>query len=53
MQALLVELIEKFEFSTPEDKPEIIRFAGGLMTPLVASEMHLGSQMPLQVSLVQ
>ncbi|TFK92813.1 PAH-inducible cytochrome P450 monooxygenase PC-PAH 1 [Polyporus arcularius HHB13444] len=53
MQALLVELIEKFEFSIPEDKPEIIRFAGGLMTPLVASEMHLGSQMPLQVSLVQ
>lgn len=53
MQAILVELIEKFEFTIPEDKPEIIRFPAGLMTPLVASEMHLGSQMPLRVSLVQ
>ncbi|RPD64802.1 cytochrome P450 [Lentinus tigrinus ALCF2SS1-6] len=53
MQAILVELIEKFEFTIPEDKPEIIRFPAGLTTPLVASEMHLGSQMPLRVSLVQ
>ncbi|KAI0721412.1 PAH-inducible cytochrome P450 monooxygenase PC-PAH 1 [Cerioporus squamosus] len=53
MQALLVELIEKFEFNVAEGNPEIIRFAAGLMTPLVANEMHLGSQMPLRVSLVQ
>ncbi|TBU50069.1 cytochrome P450 [Dichomitus squalens] len=53
MQSILVELIEHFEFAIPEDKPEIIRFAAGLVTPLVKDEMHLGPQMPLRVSLVQ
>ena len=53
MQAILVELIEHFEFNIPDDKPEIIRFAAGLVAPLVKDEMHLGPQMPLRVSLVQ
>ncbi|KAI0354772.1 PAH-inducible cytochrome P450 monooxygenase PC-PAH 1 [Trametes cingulata] len=53
MQAILVELIEQFEFTIPEDKPEIIRFAAGLVAPLVKDDMHAGPQMPLQVSLVQ
>ena len=53
MQAILVELIENFEFSVPEDKPHIIRFPAGLVAPLVLSDMAAGPQMPLQVSLVQ
>lgn len=53
MQAILVELIEHFEFTIPEDKPEIIRFPAGLVAPLVKSEMHIGPQMPLCVSPVQ
>ncbi|KAI0652675.1 PAH-inducible cytochrome P450 monooxygenase PC-PAH 1 [Trametes meyenii] len=53
MQAILVELIEQFEFTIPEDKPEILRFPAGLVAPLVKSDMKAGAQMPLQVSLVQ
>ncbi|KAM5532813.1 hypothetical protein V8D89_013532 [Ganoderma adspersum] len=53
MQAILVELIEHFEFAIPEDKPEIVRFPAGLVAPLVKSEMHLGPQMPLRISPVQ
>ena len=53
MQAILVELIEHFEFAVPDDKPEIIRFPAGLVAPLVKSEMHLGPQMPLRVTPVQ
>ncbi|KAI8989230.1 PAH-inducible cytochrome P450 monooxygenase PC-PAH 1 [Trametes punicea] len=53
MQAILVELIEQFEFTIPEDQPEIIRFAAGLMVPLVKNDMRAGAQMPLRVSLIQ
>ncbi|CDO77274.1 hypothetical protein BN946_scf184753.g24 [Trametes cinnabarina] len=53
MQAILVELIEQFEFAVPEDKPEIIRFAAGLVAPLVKDDMQAGPQMPLRVSLIQ
>lgn len=53
MQAILVELIENFEFAIPEDKPEIMRFPAGLVAPLVKSDMMAGPQMPLHVSLVQ
>ncbi|OSD02196.1 PAH-inducible cytochrome P450 monooxygenase PC-PAH 1 [Trametes coccinea BRFM310] len=53
MQVILVELIEQFEFTIPEDKPEIIRFAAGLVAPLVKDDMKAGPQMPLRVSLIQ
>ena len=53
MQAILVELIEHFEFAIPEDNPQIVRFPAGLVAPLVMSEMTAGPQMPLRVSLVQ
>ena len=53
MQAILVELIEHFEFSIPDDKPEIIRFPVGLAVPLVKSDMAAGPQMPLRISLAQ
>ncbi|OAX43385.1 cytochrome P450 [Rhizopogon vinicolor AM-OR11-026] len=51
MQAVLVELIENFEFRFPEGV-EIIRLNAGLMIPMVAGKMHEGAQMPLQVSVV-
>ncbi|KAH9885379.1 PAH-inducible cytochrome P450 monooxygenase PC-PAH 1 [Cubamyces lactineus] len=53
MQAILVELIEQFEFTIPEDKPEIIRFPAGLVAPLVKDDMQAGPQMPLRVTLAQ
>ncbi|KAI0829070.1 PAH-inducible cytochrome P450 monooxygenase PC-PAH 1 [Trametes gibbosa] len=53
MQAILVELIEQFEFTIPEDKPTIISFPAGLVAPLVAEDMQAGPQMPLAVSIAQ
>ena len=53
MQAILVELIEHFEFSIPEDKPRILRFPAGLVAPLVMEDMAAGPQMPLWVAPVQ
>lgn len=51
LQAVLVELIENFEYRFPEGV-EIIRLSAGLMIPMVAGKVHEGSQMPLQVSVV-
>ena len=53
MQAILVELIGHFEFSVPDDKPEIVRFPSGIVAPLVKGDVEAGPQMPLRVSLVQ
>ena len=53
MQAIVTDLIENFKFTLPKDKPEIVRFPAGLLTPLVKSDMAAGPQMPLRVSLVQ
>ncbi|OCH89199.1 PAH-inducible cytochrome P450 monooxygenase PC-PAH 1 [Obba rivulosa] len=52
MQAILVELLENFEFSIPDDKPEIQRVPAGLMVPMIRNKMHLGTQMPLKISVV-
>lgn len=51
-QSLLATLIETFEFSIPEDQPEIQRVPAGLMVPMVRGRMHGGTQMPLRVTLV-
>ena len=53
MQAILVELIEHFEFSIPEDKPRILRFPAGIAASLVMDDMAAGAQMPLWVTPVQ
>ena len=53
MQALAVELLERFEFGLPEEKYDIIRLPAGLMVPLVRDKMELGTVMPLKVSLAQ
>ncbi|OAX37997.1 cytochrome P450 [Rhizopogon vinicolor AM-OR11-026] len=51
MQALLVELIENFEYRLPEGV-DIARLHAGFMIPMIAGKMDEGVQMPLQVSLV-
>ncbi|KAF7421223.1 hypothetical protein PC9H_011744 [Pleurotus ostreatus] len=52
LQALLVEIMEKFEFSVPEGV-EILRLPAGFMVPVVKGKMSEGTQMPLLVSLVE
>ncbi|KAG2157942.1 cytochrome P450 [Suillus bovinus] len=51
MQAVLVELVENFEYRFPEGV-EIIRLNAGLMAPMVEGKMHEGVQMPLEVSII-
>ncbi|KAJ8509305.1 hypothetical protein ONZ45_g8509 [Pleurotus djamor] len=46
LQALLIELIENFEFRMPKDV-EILRMPAGVMVPMVKGRMHEGTQMPL------
>ena len=51
MQALVSELVEKFEFSLPKDDVyEIQRTPAGLMVPLARGKWHLGSILPLCVA---
>ncbi|OCH85106.1 PAH-inducible cytochrome P450 monooxygenase PC-PAH 1 [Obba rivulosa] len=50
MQVILAELLENFEFSIPDDKPEIQRLPAGLMVPMVKNKMQLGTQMPLKIT---
>ena len=54
LQAVSAELLEKFDFSLPEDKPRILRGPGVGMVALV--EEKSGEQiaaMPLRVTLAQ
>ena len=53
MQAILVELIENFEFSIPASNPQIRRLPAGLMAPLVVGDEMKGPQMPLHVKVVR
>ncbi|KAI0721330.1 cytochrome P450 [Cerioporus squamosus] len=53
MQALVSELLEKFEFSLPKDEVyDIQRIPAGMMIPLVRGKWHLGSVIPLCVAAV-
>ncbi|KAG2058507.1 cytochrome P450 [Suillus hirtellus] len=51
MQAVLVELVENFEYRFPEGV-EMVRLNAGLMVPMVEGKMHEGVQMPLEVSVI-
>ncbi|KAG0695495.1 cytochrome P450 [Suillus ampliporus] len=51
MQAVLVELIENFEYRFPEGV-EVIRLNAGLMAPMVEGKMDEGLQMPLEVTVI-
>jgi alkylphenol/PAH-inducible cytochrome P450 monooxygenase len=49
MQAVLVALIENFEFALPPTKPDILRMPIGLMSPMVKDHLQEGVLMPLNV----
>ncbi len=50
MQTILANLILHFEFSLPDECPEILRFPGSpVVVPIVKGKAHLGSQLPLRV----
>ncbi|KAF4605321.1 hypothetical protein EYR40_004105 [Pleurotus pulmonarius] len=52
LQALIVEAVENFKFVLPKGV-EIMRLPAGIMIPMVKGKMSEGTQMPLQVSLVE
>lgn len=49
MQAVVVALIENFEFSLPEDGTEVLRMPVALMSPMVKGRLNEGVVMPLMV----
>lgn len=49
MQAVVVTLIENFEFSLPEDGTEVLRMPVALMSPMVEGRLDDGVMMPLMV----
>ncbi|EPQ55423.1 cytochrome P450 [Gloeophyllum trabeum ATCC 11539] len=53
MQAFLVELVSKFEFSPAVDERRIRREGPALMFPVVDGEVGDGVKLPLRVSLVR
>ncbi|KAG0695498.1 hypothetical protein DFH29DRAFT_814109, partial [Suillus ampliporus] len=51
MQAVLVELIENFEYRFPEGV-KIIELNLPLIAPMVEGRMYEGVQMPLEVTII-
>ncbi|KAI0340347.1 cytochrome P450 [Trametopsis cervina] len=49
MQAILVSLIEHFEFSLPKEGIEVIRMPVGIMSPMVKGRLKEGVLLPLSV----
>jgi hypothetical protein len=52
MQALLVELINTFEFAIPEGGVDIRRLPFRLTVPSLRKSPELGVQMPLKITVV-
>ena len=50
MQALLIELVENFEFSPPPGDVKIKRGMMSVMAPMVKGQERKGKQMPLIVT---
>jgi hypothetical protein len=50
LQAFLVELIEKFNFSPTEDTARVRRGSGFSMTPMLEGEKQAKSRLPLIIS---
>ena len=54
MQAVAAELLERFEFALPQDKPHMVRAPGGpTMLPMVKGKEELGSVLPLRVLIAE
>lgn len=52
MQTFMTSLLLNFEFNIPDGAKRIRRDRAGLMTPMVEGELHLGTQLPLKVSII-
>ncbi|KAF8589249.1 cytochrome P450 [Ramaria rubella] len=52
MQAILIELLESFEFSPPPGNIEILRGAAGIMTPMVKGSEKCVTELPITISQV-
>jgi len=52
MQAFLVTLVRKFDFSPADHHPQIKRCRSGAMTPLVLGEEYKGAQLPLKITTI-
>ncbi|KAI0719202.1 cytochrome P450 [Fomitopsis betulina] len=50
IQAVLAVLLGNFEFTLPDDKPDIQRVPAGVTIPMIRSKTQLGSQMPLKIT---
>lgn len=53
IQAVLVELLENFQFTLPDIKPDIQRVPAGVTIPMIRNKTQLGSQMPLKITPVK
>ncbi|KAI0088170.1 cytochrome P450 [Irpex rosettiformis] len=53
MQAIIVSLVENFEFSLPPTPVEILRMPIGVMSPMVKGKLNEGVMMPLTVRAIQ
>ncbi|KIJ47476.1 hypothetical protein M422DRAFT_248894 [Sphaerobolus stellatus SS14] len=52
MQAILIELLESFEFSPSPDNIEIIMAAAGVMTPMIKGSKERRANLPLTMTLL-
>ena len=52
MQALLVELIDNFDFSPAPGNLEIKRAVAGALQPMVRGQESKGTQLPLTVTIL-
>ncbi|EPS95008.1 hypothetical protein FOMPIDRAFT_1033095 [Fomitopsis schrenkii] len=50
IQAVLAELLGNFEFTLPDNKPDIQRVPAGVTIPMIRNKTQLGSQMPLKIT---
>ncbi|KAF8510878.1 hypothetical protein BU17DRAFT_69864 [Hysterangium stoloniferum] len=50
MQAVLIELLDNFEFSPPPGDVKILRAAGGIVSPMVEGSTDKHSKLPVTVT---
>jgi hypothetical protein len=50
MQAVLVGIIERFEFAPPPEGVEILRVPAGSMIPVIKGREREGTQLPLHIT---
>ena len=49
MQAILIGIIEHFEFAPPPEGVEIMRVPAGSMIPMIRGQEGEGTQLPLRI----